>query len=776
MTILLMIWSRESKLTRLLQDSLGGRTKTCIIATVSPAKSNLEETISTLDYAFRAKNIRNKPQVNQMISKKTLLREYTEEIQKLKSELIATRHRNGVYLTTEAFEQLSGENESRRILSEEQKTKIEMMENNLRNKVHELFALTTSFGSLKKDNEGTKMVLEETKAALEKAETALTTTKRDLTEEVRVREAHQATEEELNRIGGQLLTTIDRTVQDVDGLHSKLDREAALSASNRTRWHSSQAQVSEVTRTVQASVAAFQSQQSELATELAQKMDRFVEEEMRMLAASEKCLQEGGGTLAASREEICEQTSRSRDDMNKVLGEIKILREEVKTRVGEGLNGLSAAAERISAEVVSELSGFHAQLQDSYNALGQNCTAIFDDLTQRLREQKAEADSLRRELSAASAVAMTATAAASAQLETVLAQEREQAAIDRAQLLAQIGSLINATGQVQDERLTGKVQAVQEDMCATKARFENAQASSDEWMNIWCLGEDRLVEDLSESREALRNTLTRDQTSAADRTRSIQDTAHFIHAETIQIVDTQMKDISTQMQALDSFVTRARQQNGMHHETHMRSLEELSSTVQVSYSTVAQDLYRAYDRVEGFGEEVALNASALRHGLTPLDTTVQEPLSSLREEITSTKMEDYQATGTTPKKTSYEHPTVLPRTIVNRNGKRPASPSFSASHPNASLVPLPPSRGSSPSEERDASPSKSLVFSDATGQTSSEEEVVTIAPQPEKGLREINVNETQQVVSIPVQQREGPVKRAKRGEGRLRAGLRGGGY
>ena len=52
---------RESKLTRLLQDSLGGRTKTCIIATVSPAKSNLEETISTLDYAFRAKNIRPPP-------------------------------------------------------------------------------------------------------------------------------------------------------------------------------------------------------------------------------------------------------------------------------------------------------------------------------------------------------------------------------------------------------------------------------------------------------------------------------------------------------------------------------------------------------------------------------------------------------------------------------------------------------------------------------------------------------------------------------------------
>ena len=65
---------RESKLTRLLQDSLGGRTKTSIIATISPASINLEETLSTLDYAHRAKNIQNKPEVNQKISKKEKLK------------------------------------------------------------------------------------------------------------------------------------------------------------------------------------------------------------------------------------------------------------------------------------------------------------------------------------------------------------------------------------------------------------------------------------------------------------------------------------------------------------------------------------------------------------------------------------------------------------------------------------------------------------------------------------------------------------------------------
>lgn len=65
---------RESKLTRILQDSLGGRTKTSIIATVSPALCNLEETLSTFEYAHRARYITNKPEINQKTSKQVLLK------------------------------------------------------------------------------------------------------------------------------------------------------------------------------------------------------------------------------------------------------------------------------------------------------------------------------------------------------------------------------------------------------------------------------------------------------------------------------------------------------------------------------------------------------------------------------------------------------------------------------------------------------------------------------------------------------------------------------
>lgn len=82
---------RDSKLTRLLQDSLGGNTKTLMVACLSPADNNYDETLSTLRYANRAKNICNQPHINED-PKDTMLREYQEEIQKLRALLENSEH------------------------------------------------------------------------------------------------------------------------------------------------------------------------------------------------------------------------------------------------------------------------------------------------------------------------------------------------------------------------------------------------------------------------------------------------------------------------------------------------------------------------------------------------------------------------------------------------------------------------------------------------------------------------------------------------------------
>ncbi|KAK3790069.1 hypothetical protein RRG08_038766 [Elysia crispata] len=77
---------RNSKLTRLLQDSLGGNSKTVMVANVGPADYNYDESISSLRYANRAKNIKNKAKINED-PKDALLRQFQKEIEELKKQL-----------------------------------------------------------------------------------------------------------------------------------------------------------------------------------------------------------------------------------------------------------------------------------------------------------------------------------------------------------------------------------------------------------------------------------------------------------------------------------------------------------------------------------------------------------------------------------------------------------------------------------------------------------------------------------------------------------------
>eukprot|EP00164_Ancoracysta_twista_P004754 GFYU01006438.1.p1 GENE.GFYU01006438.1~~GFYU01006438.1.p1 ORF type:complete len:1605 (-),score=614.63 GFYU01006438.1:18-4832(-) len=80
---------RQSKLTRLLQDSLGGNSRTLMLACVSPADVSFDETLNTLKYANRARNIRNKPVVNreQEDNNTTQLAQLQNEIQSLQEQL-----------------------------------------------------------------------------------------------------------------------------------------------------------------------------------------------------------------------------------------------------------------------------------------------------------------------------------------------------------------------------------------------------------------------------------------------------------------------------------------------------------------------------------------------------------------------------------------------------------------------------------------------------------------------------------------------------------------
>lgn len=501
---------RESKLTRLLQDSLGGRTKTCIIATVSPSKSNLEETISTLDYAFRAKNIRNKPQINSLVSKNKLLRDIGMEIEKLKSDLIATRQRNGVYMTPHAYEEMTMESESRRIVSEEQRAKIESMEASLRHKVQELFTLTSNFNTLKEDHEDTRHKLTDTRGVLEIMEKNLKNTSEQLDEETLVRKAHQETESRLREIGAEILTTLDHTVADVNGLHAKIDRKDNLELDNLETWQSSTGEVNEVTQQIDARLETFQSQHAKLLESMSGRIGRFVDSELSTVQSARSQLQEFGSSFDRVESEAKSQTSGAHDEMNEVLEEIKVLREDVKTKVGEGLNGLSAAAARISKEVIGEFSEFHSQLHTSYSSLGKDFKGMFENMVLHLDQQKSEINKLRLELQEANRQSVEANRKASQNLAQVMEEEHASAQSERENLMSQIRSLLDESSSRQSSRLKGKVDNLRHDITVSGDSLEHATVQYDRHIDEWIFKEEQFAKDVAASRDEIKTKMQND--------------------------------------------------------------------------------------------------------------------------------------------------------------------------------------------------------------------------------------------------------------------------
>lgn len=77
---------RNSKLTRLLSSSLGGNSKTLLIACITPVSASLDETLNTLRFASRTKKIKNEPKINEN-AKDALLRKYRHQIEELRREL-----------------------------------------------------------------------------------------------------------------------------------------------------------------------------------------------------------------------------------------------------------------------------------------------------------------------------------------------------------------------------------------------------------------------------------------------------------------------------------------------------------------------------------------------------------------------------------------------------------------------------------------------------------------------------------------------------------------
>ena len=229
---------RESKLTRLLQESLGGRTKTSIIATVSPGHKDIEETLSTLDYAHRAKHIQNKPEVNQRLTKKVVLKEYTEEIDRLKRDLMAAREKNGIYLASDTYNDMLYKMETQTKELNEKMSYMKVLKDELANKSKIFDDMQYNLTVVSEHLLASEGKLRITESELSKSKRSLRKTQQHSEEKSHLLNCHQKTEATLTGHANELIQVAEEASTDTKGLFESIDRrknveERAMSENDR---------------------------------------------------------------------------------------------------------------------------------------------------------------------------------------------------------------------------------------------------------------------------------------------------------------------------------------------------------------------------------------------------------------------------------------------------------------------------------------------------------------------------------------------------------------
>ncbi|XP_078179140.1 kinesin-like protein KIN-5A isoform X1 [Carex rostrata] len=347
---------RESKLTRLLRDSLGGKTKTCIIATVSPSVHCLEETLSTLDYAHRAKNIKNRPEINQKMMKSAVIKDLYYEIDRLKQEVFAAREKNGIYIPRDRYLQEEAE---KKAMTE----KIEKLEFDMDTKEKQLIGIQELYDSQQKLSEELSEKLEKTQKELGDTKDAL------LDLEERYKQAKCTIKEKEFLISNllksekalverayQLRTELECAASDISGLFSKIERKDKVEEGNKVLVQKFQSELTEQLELLHNTVSASVLQQESQLQELESDMQSFVSSKSEAAEGlKERVAKLKGmyGTGIGSLDDLGgELEKNSRSTFENLNSQVKSHSESLETC----FKGIATEADQLLNELQSSLS------------------------------------------------------------------------------------------------------------------------------------------------------------------------------------------------------------------------------------------------------------------------------------------------------------------------------------------------------------------------------------------------------------------------------------
>ncbi|KAG5238161.1 hypothetical protein OIU78_007883 [Salix suchowensis] len=354
---------RDSKLTRLLRDSLGGKTKTCIIATISPSIQSLEETLSTLDYAHRAKNIKNKPEINQKMMKSAVIKDLYSEIDRLKQEVYAAREKNGIYIPRDRYLQDEAE-------KKEMAEKIEHMELDSESKDKQFLEIQELYNSQLHLTVDLSEKLDKTEKKLEETENSLV----DLEEKHRqanitIKEKEFCISNLLKSEKGlverafELRSELENAASDVSSLFAKIERKDKIEDGNRVLTQKFQSQLTQQLEILHKTVAASMTQQEKQLEDMEEDMQSFVSikaeatEELRGRVGKLKTMYGAGIKALDDMANELEENSRS------TFGSLN-------SEVSKHSHAVEGFFQRIASEADALINDLQSNLQMQQEKLG----------------------------------------------------------------------------------------------------------------------------------------------------------------------------------------------------------------------------------------------------------------------------------------------------------------------------------------------------------------------------------------------------------------------
>lgn len=451
---------RDSKLTRLLRDSLGGRTKTCIIATVAPSMNCYEETASTLDYAHRAKNIRNKPEVNQRISKHAMIKDLTTEIDRLKQDLIATREKNGVYISKERYEKETEERKYMEQRLEEMEAEIELKLKELVD-VQQLYEQKKSdFAALHEKHELISNELNTTKGKLAATESALEEARGMVEERDFAIEKQSAAHNSLMRVTQQIRQELEHSVVDVQCLHQKLDRKADIEQDNARTVsecrNTALEKIKLLEEIIQSTLHGQQHQHAEAMSQLQQLIERKGEALASFQEHADKMrgqITDLSSTMVAAVQKQCDGAT---DELNSVLGQ----EQDFFRNLQECSKALEENIEGIRSSLDLALSGQIQQMKEFVLQQNGTCDSILGAAREVVNDARTAFSDVELAATKAEEAAREANENAAAHMTTFSEEMQQQAAKDQASLMEQMGKLVEGFMKKQSKAWSKSTKAV----------------------------------------------------------------------------------------------------------------------------------------------------------------------------------------------------------------------------------------------------------------------------------------------------------------------------